>query len=302
MGWEKESKVARKKKRSLLSGEWAVLITAGKIIGIFVLAWVISFFLSAIIWVFAYYFSPLVGADKESSAVLERYFSLQNLSTNYGLVDWRGAKYGDMEVVLEDKKRKQVFVVYVLREMPIESREVIFSSKPGGEEYRKIIVKRRYLSGVYHREIGAFSYDFFVSHYKKYLLSDFLKEGTIIQDTQGSREGGRYRLLRGHLKQIIFASELGQSRFKMVLRWSYQDRKKEKALEEYKQLKKALDERDIRLPEPDLSSFFPSIGIVFIERREEPQKLYVVTMELGEKEENLPVVQDFIKSYFGMEM
>lgn len=258
-------------KGSLFTGEWKALITAGKIIGIFVGAWAISIIISAIIWVFAYYFSPLVDSKKDNISVLEEYFSIKKLSNNYTLVDWEGAKYGDMEVLLEDKERKMKFLVYVLREMPVSNMEVIFSSKPG-EVKRWMGAKERYFGGVYHREISNCSYDFVASYYKKYFFRDFSRKGVIIKDKQESKDRSRYRLISGYI---------GQLGFNGVLIWTY------------RKIENTLNETDTE---------FPSIGIVFIEREEEPQKLYVVTMELGEREENLGVIKDFTKSYFGIEI
>lgn len=41
---------------------------------------------------------------------------------------------------------------------------------------------------------------------------------------------------------------------------------------------------------------------MYIEKKEEPQKLYVVTIAIDEEGKNLKVIKEFVKSYFNIDI
>ncbi len=107
--------------------------------------------------------------------------------------------------------------------------------------------------------------------YKDYLFKDFKVKG-IVKDKQENKGGDRYRFITGYLGQIGFDT---------YLRWTY---------------------RKIRNVVDEIDRDFPSIGIVFIEKRRRATEAYAVTMEIGEKGEKLKVIKDFVKSYFSIDI
>ncbi len=263
--------IVKMKKKDLFTGEWRVLITVGKIVGIFVGAWVISFVICAIIWVFAYHYSPLFDSDKDKISILEPYFSINKLATNYSILDWEGSKYGDAEILLEDKEKNRKFLVYILREMPLHNVDIIFSSATLKVE-RVMRGRERFLGGVYIREVGDHYFDFVASYYKKYLFRDFMVKGAILRETKGEKDGNRYRFISGYISRIGFND---------ILVWIY------------RKVNKVLDKMEAE---------YPYIGVAFIVEKEEAQKLYVVTMGVDEEGKDLKVIEDFVRVYFNIDI